>query len=285
MLRRKKKAAEADGPPKPQPPWVPWAAIGGAALILVMGLVVIVGRWVGSSGKDSSAPSAQGSTPTTSSTIRVPAGADDTRRKNAIANAPMYEGDSTNEDPTNFQPKPEVNATTPPLSLPSGGKSTAGVTTGFAHTPEGALAQLAALNIAAYSNLSVDAGRSAYQAFAMPGAVALQDWNPTKTVMRYYTDNPKTDPSRMRATFTPVQGLVKGSVGTDWALVCVNGQVNYAYNGDSNRVAVWDCARMQWNKDKWMLAPGGNPARAPLTWPRDALSYQAGFRDLQNTPS
>ena len=60
----------------------------------------------------------------------------------------------------------------------------------------------------------------------------------------------------------------------------------YTYKSESNRVAVWDCARMRWDDkgDRWMIAAGATPARAPLTWPRSELSYRAGFRDLSNVP-
>lgn len=279
MLRRAKKTK----PARATPGWVAWAVIAGVALILCVGLAVGAMQWMG--GGSSTSRSAASPAATTHTTAAP--NTSNRAQQDAIANRPMPEGDSTNMDATNFRPKPEVQATTPDLVLPKSTRTEAGVATGFPKTPEGAVAQLAALNVATYNNLDVNAGRAAYTAFAMPGAVGLADWNATKMAMRYYADNPSTDPTRMRATFTPVQGLIKGSVGDSWTLACVNGQVLYAYNGDSNRIGVWDCARMQWDdgKKRWMLAPGPNPARAPLTWPRDELSYRAGFRDLQNVPN
>lgn len=281
MLRLRRKNRTERGP---LPVWAAWVAIAGVVVILLAGIGVGVAKLV--EGGDSSTSRSASSAPTPPPTSSVPAGASQREREDAIANQRMLEGDSSNLDPSNFKPKPEVQATTPTLNLPSGKKSHAGVRTGFAHTPEGAVAQLAALNQAAYTNLDTQAGRNAYTAFAMPGAVRLEDWNPTKTVMRYYTDSPQTDPTRMRAQFLPVQGLIKGSLGRDFTVVCVNGQVSYSYESESNRVAVWDCARMRWDAtgQRWMLAPGATPARAPLTWPRSELSYRAGFRDLANVP-
>lgn len=276
MLRRKRSSAS----PKVLPVWVAWSTLAVVALILVSGVGFLAWRASGG-GSHAGPPPSPSAIPATAS---VDPGLSPERQRDAIAARPMLEGDSSNLDPANFKPKPEVQATTAPLKLPNGTGEEAGVKTGFTHTPEGAVAQLAALNAAAYSNLSVDAGRAAYEAFAMPGAVALQEWNPTKVVMRYYTDNSDTDPTKMRATFTPVQGLIKGNVGPDFTVVCINGQVTYSYEGHSNRVAVWDCARMQWRGSRWNIAPGTTPARAPLAWPRSALTYQAGFRDLQNVP-
>lgn len=278
-LRRKTKADRG-----PLPVWAAWVVIAGVAIILLAGIGVGVAKMTGSEHSPTSRSAS--SAPTPPPTSSLPAGASQREREDAIANQPMPEGDSSNLDPSNFKPKPEVQATTPGLNLPSGKKTDAGVRTGFTHTPEGAVAQLAALNQAAYTNLDAQAGRNAYTAFAMPGAVPLEDWNPTKTVMRYYTDSPDTDPTRMRAQFVPVQGLIKGSVGNNFTVVCVNGQLTYTYKSESNRVAVWDCARMRWDDkgDRWMIAAGATPARAPLTWPRSELSYRAGFRDLSNVP-
>lgn len=277
-------------PAKPPKPWVPLVAIGLVLVVLASGGVFAVLRWTGVTGHHSAtSPSGQGSA-TSQVVVSAPAGMSAAQLRAAedkIANAPMPQGESSNLDPANFAPQMEVNATTPSLALPTSTRQVAGVASGFPKTPQGAVAQLAAMDVAAYTNFSTDAGRSVYTQFAMPGAVDIDQWNPTKVVLKYYSDNPNTNPGTMQASYTPVQGVIKGTVGDGFAVVCVNGRVAYSYNGQSANAAAWDCARMQWSSDQqqWMLAAGGSPAQAPLTWPRDDLSYQAGFRDLSNVPA
>lgn len=277
-------------PAKPPKPWVPLVAIGLVLVVLLSGGVFAALGWAGVTGhRSASKPSGKG--PVTSpASVSAPAGMSAAQLRAAqdkIANAPMPQGEASNLDPANFAPQMEVNATTPALVLPASTRQVAGVASGFPKTPQGAAAQLAAMDVAAYTNFSTDTGRSVYTQFTLPGAVDIDQWNPTKVVLKYYADNPNTDPGTMQASYTPVQGLIKGTVGDSFAVVCVNGRVAYSYNGQSANAAAWDCARMQWSSDqqKWMIAAGESPAKAPLTWPRAALSYQAGFRDLGNVPA
>lgn len=280
-------------PAKPPKKWVPWFTIALVGCTLLLGGVLSILKWAGVVGpqhdhtRTSAARTARANTPPP--TLR-PASDDPAavrRAQNELANKQIPQGDSTNQDVGNFDPQIEVNATTPSLKLPKSTGEVAGVASGFARTPQGAVAQLAAMDATAYHNFDADAGREVYNQFAMPGAVGINQWNPTSQVLKYYAANPGTDPQLLQASYTPVQGLIKGSVGHDFTVVCINGHLTYSYKGDARTVAAWDCARMQWSTQhkRWMLAPGGAPAKAPLTWPRDQLSYQSGFRDLQNPPA
>lgn len=181
----------------------------------------------------------------------------------------------------NYLPQGEVNASTPPLMLPASTKTVAGVASGFPRTPAGAVAQLAALDQAAYTNFSPDTARAVYTAYSLPGAVSVTEWEPTSTIFGFYQANPKDLPSVMQASFVPVQGLIKGSADHgNFVVACVSGRLSYSYQGDAAQVGVPDCSRMVWHGGQWVLAPGSKPSMPPVLWPRNAQSYQAGFRDL-----
>ena len=47
------------------------------------------------------------------------------------------------------------------------------------------------------------------------------------------------------------------------------------------RIGYGHCERMTWHEDRWMIAPGVPPAKAPPTWPGSALALQAGWRTWQ----
>lgn len=276
--------------PKPPPsPLVPWFVIGAVAVLVVCALVV----WLTGSGDTSATgtPTQTGgpaATPTSAPAASNSPGSSDGAPLTAdqIANRPIPGASEQNPDP-----QAEVRATTPSLRLPNpkGGKVVAGVGTGFPHSPEGAVAQFAAMDIAAFHDFDTDAAREIYNEFSVPGSVSPDMWMPTRLVPQYFKDNSSQSQSEMTATYTPVQGLIKGVAdGGDVVVVCLNGRLSYSNNGGPTTTAAqWDCARMGWSQTErhWMFARGTAPAPAPLTWPRDATSYKAGFRDLVNVPA
>ena len=181
-----------------------------------------------------------------------------------------------------WNPSVEVEATTEPLELPLATTKVNGwIDAGYPATPEGAVAQLASLNRAAYRNFDVDGGREVYTTFAMDGAVPIEGWSPTQQVMEWYAEYPNKDRSAVTASWQPRQGLIKGTTdGGRWATVCVLGELTYSYNGESRTLGVPDCARMQWSAGQWRIAPGAEPSAPTVTWPRSENSYKAGYRDL-----
>ncbi|WP_392423604.1 hypothetical protein [Barrientosiimonas humi] len=240
----------------------------GAVLLggIVFGLLSLLGG-----DEQESSPSAASAGSAAPSWSAAPTG----ESKEAIANRPMLDVGM------DWQPQQEVRATTPQMRLPAATRQVNGVVrSGFPRTPEGAVAQLAALNQAAYEGFSPDRGREVHQAFALPGAVGLEVWEPTSTVQDYFVNNPG-QLGQVSGNWAPVQGLVKGTADDgNWVLACVLGRLTYSANDDTKVLGVPDCARMQWSGGRWMLAPGPKPAEPTVTWPRSATSYRAGYRDL-----
>lgn len=250
--------------------WWPWVVIAAVVVVVAVGAGIAISSSLGH--RRSVAATRR---PAASRGSSASAGVSMQQQEDAIATRPML------QVAQNFLPQAEVNATTPSFALPASTKTIAGVASGFPRTPQGAVAQLSAMDQAAYSNFSPTTSRAVYTAYALPGAVSITDWEPTNTIFNFYQANPKDLPSVMQASFLPVQGLIKGTADHgNFVVACVLGRLSYSYQGDAAQIGAPDCSRMVWHSGQWMLAPGSKPSMPPLVWPQNAQSYQAGFRDL-----
>ena len=90
----------------------------------------------------------------------------------------------------------------------------------------------------------------------------------------------------MRAT--PMMGLVKATDGPDWAVVCVDFEVDATVTKTA-RIAAADCQRMMWlpgsiasapgaGQGRWTIAAGPEPAPAPSIWPGTDAAITAGYQ-------
>lgn len=169
-----------------------------------------------------------------------------------------------------------------PLDLPGAtGTGAEGVPTGFAHTPVGALAQLAAIDGAAIESGSLPGARAVVTGWAVQGAPATQAWSQVEDMAHLLTGLGLSDTGspELGIELTPAMGLVKGSVGPDYAVVCVDAVLAVTYQR-LVRIAVADCQRMAWSGDRWLLAAGTPPAPAPAVWPGTVKSFAVGYREL-----
>lgn len=162
------------------------------------------------------------------------------------------------------------------------------VMTGFPHTPQGAIAQLAQIDIAALTSLSTATAGEVHRAWVMPDGVGEQGWWPLVS-MRAFLDSIGAAPSGGSAavpslSLMPVAALVKGTDGNDWAVVCVLFEVTGSFRSQA-QIAAGDCARMQWDRGRWMIGPGPAPAPAPATWPGTGWAARAGWRTWSASPA
>jgi hypothetical protein len=156
----------------------------------------------------------------------------------------------------------------------------AGVASGFPHTPEGAVAQLAAIEVTVVDAMSIPVTHQVYDAWAMPGGVGAANWAMTGHVSSFLTaagDPGNAKDGSVLVSATPVAAQIKGSDGPDWVLGCVLLDVHATIVTDA-RIGYGHCERLQWTEDRWMIAPGAPPAAAPSTWPGSDLSIRAGWR-------
>jgi hypothetical protein len=159
----------------------------------------------------------------------------------------------------------------------------AGIHTGFGHTVEGALAQLVAIDTDVLTTASLDRARQVIGAWAAPGGPTGESWSAVKALASFHSaaglsggPNPAL---AIRAT--AMMGLVKATDGPDWAVVCVDFEVDVTL-AQTARAAVADCQRMLWTGGRWVIGPGPEPAPAPSIWPGTDTAIDAGYRTLRH---
>jgi hypothetical protein len=154
----------------------------------------------------------------------------------------------------------------PPLLLPSSnGTGPAGVPSGYPHTPEGALAQLAAIDQT-----------------ALPGGPTTSSWSGVAAMARLLTAAGLSGGGSPQLSIlaTPLMGLIKGTVGPDFVIPCIDFELDVTLTSTA-RGAVADCQRMVWQAGHWWIGPGPEPAGGPSVWPDSDLAVQVGYRDLR----
>ena len=171
----------------------------------------------------------------------------------------------------------------PPIVLPPAtGVGPAGVATGFGHSPQGALAQLAAIDRVALSSASLAGVRAVITGWAVPGGPSASTWTGVQAMAGLLTATglPGGGSGQLAVVATPLMGLLKDSVGPDLAVPCVDFEVDVTVSSTA-RGAVGDCQRMVWTGGRWMIGAGPEPAAAPSVWPDSDLAVQVGYRDLR----
>ena len=157
-----------------------------------------------------------------------------------------------------------------------------GVPTGFPHTPWGAAAQLAAIEVRVLSAMSLPLAVELYGEWALPGGVGASHWSQTRNVQSFLTqakqDSNSLDPGTLvSVTTSAIQ--IKGTDGPDWLVACVLLDVRAALKNEA-RMGYGTCERMQWSGDRWRIGPGAPPAAAPSTWPGSDASVKAGWQPV-----
>lgn len=191
-----------------------------------------------------------------------------------IAAAPMPSldpADATRPDPA-FTPAP-------PIRLPNAveGRGPAGVPV-YGHNAEGAVAQLAAIDVAVLEAMDIAYTGEAHRDWVIPGGPGLEEWDLTVNVAAFLRGarQGSVKDAATTVTVTPAGGLVKGTDGPDWVLACVLLDVRATIRADY-RMGWGHCARMQWSDGRWQIAPGTPPAPAPSAWPGSKAALAAGW--------
>ena len=197
------------------------------------------------------------------------------QRRDRIAAAPM----ATVPEDAGITPGVAI-ALPPAIRLPAATTVGAtGVSSGFPHTPEGAAAQLAAIEVRVLSAMSLPLATEIYRDGAMPGGVGAADWSQTRNVQSFLThaqqSSNQLDPGTL-VSVTPAAIQIKGTDGPDWVVACVLLDVRAALKAEA-RMGYGTCERMQWTGDRWLIGPGSPPAPAPSTWPGSDASVEAGW--------
>jgi len=256
---------------EPWPRWRLLATLGGIAAVTLALLVGLVLAFIGPRAPRTATADA-------AATLEHQPTLDSAGRREAIAAAPML------RVPPSAAYTPDVAvAAVEPMRLPDGDTTGgAGVATGFPRTPEGAVAQLAAIEIRVVEAMSIPVARDVHRAWVTDGGPSFADWELTRGVQSFLTaagiPEGQTDESVL-ITATPAGALVKGTDGPDWVLACVLLDVRASIATDA-RIGYGHCSRMTWSGGRWLVAPGAAPAPAPSVWPGSSLAVDAGWRPV-----
>jgi hypothetical protein len=211
-------------------------------------------------------------------TPQAAAPATEMSRQDALAAAPMPPA-----EPEAALPGPLATEAAGVLELPRPtGVGPAEVPTGFPRTPEGALAQLAAIDVTAMESGSVDGVRRVIAEWAAPGGPTPETWSGVDGMAHLLSAAGLSGAGspQLAIVVRPLMGLVKGTVGPDFAVVCVDLEFTVTVE-QTSRIAIADCQRMVWTSDRWLIGPGPEPAPAPSVWPGTEAAAAAGYRDLR----
>jgi hypothetical protein len=163
-----------------------------------------------------------------------------------------------------------------------------GVATGFPHTPEGALAQLAAIDATALSSASVRVAQDVISQWAAPEGPTAETWSGVQGLAGLLESAGLSSDAQNAITIgvEPQMGFVKGTVGDDFVVPCIDFVITATLTttgsaGQPQQVAVADCQRMVWQDDRWVIGPGEEPAPPPSLWPGSQASFDAGYQWLE----
>jgi hypothetical protein len=188
----------------------------------------------------------------------------------AIAAEPMLE-----VQPADSRPTAPAAIAGPVIEIPpSTVVGPAGVPTGFPHTHEGAVGQLAAIEVTVLQGMSIPHTNDVYQRWALPDGVGVERWQMTANVLAFLAAAQMGQEKDLSASVVavPAAGQVKGVDDPDWLVACVLLEIRATITVEA-RMGYGYCERMQWQN-----APGPPPATAPSTWPGSGLSIKAGWR-------
>jgi hypothetical protein len=156
-----------------------------------------------------------------------------------------------------------------------------GVPTGYPRTPAGALAQLAALDQAAMQTGSLSGVRAVISGWAARGGPTPESWSGVQAMADFLSAAGLSGggSGQLAIVVTPLMGLIKGTVGAGFVIPCVDFQFDVTLNS-TQHVAVADCQRMLWQRGRWVIGPGKEPADPPSVWAGTDLAISVGYRDL-----
>lgn len=240
-------------------------AVAGLAVLAGLVLAVLAGL------TDDEPAQRQGQTDSTTSSASG-------TRQDALAAASM-----PTADPDDALPGPVSNQAAAVLEVPRAtGVGPADVPTGLPRTPEGALAQLAAIDVTAMQTGSMHGVRRVIAEWAAPGGPTPETWSGVDGMASLLSAAGLSGAGapQLAIVVRPVMGLIKGTVGPEFAVVCVTLEFTVTVE-QTSRIAIADCQRMAWNGDRWVIGAGSEPAPAPSIWPGTDAAIAAGWRDLR----
>jgi hypothetical protein len=198
--------------------------------------------------------------------------------RDVLADRPM-----SREPEDAARPGPVSANTVTPIIVPVATRAgLVAVPTGFPHTSIGALAQLMEIDRAVLQSASIDRARAVIAAWSSPGGPDASTWSMITGLadLLGQVSMSGDDSTQLAIVATPVMGLIKGSIGTEFVIPCIDFELDVTLT-QTARSAAADCQRMVWREGGWVIGPGAEPATPPSVWPDTDTAYAVGYRDLR----
>jgi hypothetical protein len=259
--------------------------VGVLAVVLVVGLVLaVVYAITPSAGHAADQARASGDSGRGGTGAQVSGPAIDPR--DALANRAMPK---VGEDASHPGPVSTANPGTPILLPAPTGSGPAQVPTGFPHTAVGAMAQLAAIDQVALQSGSLAGARAVIRGWTAPGGPTESSWSVVQGLVALFSETGLSGggSSQLAIVLTPLMGQIKGSVGPDFVVPCIDFELDITF-AQTARGATADCQRMVWSRSRtrgrWLIGPGPEPATPPSVWPDTDTAIAVGYKDLRQEP-
>jgi len=204
----------------------------------------------------------------------------DTTAEDAVASTPMVAFSVEAAQPHTLSPR----TAGPAIALPPATVRTGAVAQGFPHTPEGALAQLKALDETGMQGLDPAAYELAWQELASPGAPASAAVGLVRAARAARSTGglDATGPvDGLTSTYQVDAGLIKGTADDgNFVVPCVLGELSVITTNSARRVGLGDCQAMRWVQGRWRISPTALPSAASCAWPGTEEAVTAGYRGV-----
>ena len=204
----------------------------------------------------------------------------DTAAEDAVASTPMVAFSVEAAQPHTLSPRTAGAA----IALPPATVRTGAVAQGFPHTPEGALAQLKALDETGMQGLDPAAFELAWQELASPGAPTSAAVGLVRAARAARTTGglDATGPvDGLTSTYQVDAGLIKGTADDgNFVVPCVLGELSVITTHSARRVGLGDCQAMRWVEGRWRISPTALPSAASCAWPGTEEAVTAGYRGV-----
>jgi len=200
--------------------------------------------------------------------------------EDAVAAKPMVAFSVEAAQPHTLSPR----TAGPAIALPAATIRVGAVPQGFPHTPEGALAQLKALDETGMQGLDPAAYELAWQELASPGAPASAAVGLVRAARTARSTGgvDATGPvDGLTSTYQVDAGLIKGTADDgNFVVPCVLGELSVITTNSARRVGLGDCQGMRWVNGRWRISPTALPSAASCAWPGTEEAVTAGYRSV-----
>ncbi len=173
------------------------------------------------------------------------------------------------------------SGTAAPLRLgwPTVLRGPGGVASGFDHTPEGAVAQLAALDEFVLTAMQPELARDTYRVWALPGSPEADAWLMTRNVDSFTSALARAGYGQAQVVVQvrPVAGQLTAIDGPDQVVACVLLDVRVTVKTEA-RLGYGHCERLQWADGRWQIGPGLPPTPPAPVAPGSPAAAAAGWR-------